>query len=270
MQCRRYQPSPDLEPWLAHCWEWQFRKSHVIPDIFPGTGAEVLFNLGDNISITSDSRLGFSRRFSVNSGGAVLLCPRHTHLSFSASDSIHILSIRLRSASCFELFDIPLEHISDQVLQLDELGISRPSIELVYEQGVGALGCWIRQQLARRPGRELSLMRPIEKLYHGLSYDEFLQLSGISRRTLQRQFRSYIGVDARYFQRTARFQRTLRKLLTGEPLLDTLLDEGYCDQSHFIKNCQFFTQRSPGHLLTSEHMALNHYNPKICKLIGFI
>lgn len=80
----------------------------------------------------------------------------------------------------------------------------------------------------------------------------------------------YIGVDARYFQRTARFQRTLRKLLTGEPLLAALLDEGYCDQSHFIKNCQFFTQRSPGHLLTSEQMALNHYNPQISKLVGFI
>lgn len=113
-------------------------------------------------------------------------------------------------------------------------------------------------------------MRSIENLYHGLSYDEFLQLSGISRRTLQRQFRSYIGVDARYFQRTARFQRALRKLLNGKPLIDTLLDVGYCDQSHFIKNCQFFTQRSPSHLLTPEQMALNHYNPKISKLIGFI
>ncbi|QHB31948.1 AraC family transcriptional regulator [Yersinia canariae] len=270
MQCRRYHPSPDLEPWLAHCWEWRFNKSHVIPEIFPGTGAEILFNLGDNISITSVSRLGFSESFSVNSGAAVLLCPRHAHLSFSASGCIHILSLRLRSASCFELFGIPLEHISDQVLQLDELGISLPAIELVYEQGAGALGQWMRQQLARRPRRELDLLRPIEKLYHGLSYSEFLQLSGISPRTLQRQFRSYIGVDARYFQRTARFQRTLRKLLTGTPLLDTLLDGGYCDQSHFIKSCQFFTQRSPGHLLTPEQMTLNHYNPQISRLAGFI
>lgn len=180
MQCRRYQPSPDLEPWLAYCWEWEFHTSHAIPDIFPGTGAEVLFNLGDNLSITSDSRLGFARRFSVNSGGAVLLCPRQTHLRFSASDRIHILSLRLRSASCFEMFSIPLDHIRDKVIQLEELGISRPPIELMYEQGVDTLGCWIRQQLARRPGRELSLMRPIEKLYHGLSYTEFLHLSGIA------------------------------------------------------------------------------------------
>lgn len=270
MQCRRYNPYPDLKPWLAYCWEWRFHKNRVIPEIFPGTGAEILFNLGENFSITSVSRQGLFQSFFINPGAAILLCPRHTCLRFSASERVHILSLRLRSAAFFEIFGVPLEHICDQVLQLNELGIAPPATEIIYKQGVGVLGHWMRQQLAQRPRRELALSQPIERLYHGLPYTEFRQLLGINPRTLQRRLRCYIGVDARYFQRTARFQRTLRRLLSGTPLLDTLLDEGYCDQPHFNKNCQFFTQRSPGNLLTPEQITLNHYNPQIGRLVGFI
>ncbi|HEM8293716.1 helix-turn-helix domain-containing protein [Providencia vermicola] len=269
MLCRRYQPHPDLQPWLAHCWEWGFNKNHILPEIFPGTGAEILFNLGDDFSITSVSQYGLPQNFLVNQGAAILLSPRYRRLIFSPCNKGHILSLRLRSAAWFEIFNIPLDHICDQVLHLDELGISPPKIELMHKQGAPILGHWIRQELTRQSRRELNLLHPIEKLYRGLPYSEFRQLLDINPRTLQRRLRCYLGVDARYFQRTARFQRTLRRLLSGTPLFDTMLDEGYYDQSHFIKDCQFFTQRSPTNLLAQEQIILNYYNHKIDTLVSF-
>ena len=236
MQCRKYQPAPDLAPWLVQGWEWHLDKNQPMPEIFPGTGAEILFNLGDPLSITSLSQQSLPRTSLVDSGTAVLLCPRYERLRFAANGQIHLLALRLRSSACFDLFGVPLEHICDQVLHLDELGITSPSAEQLLKQGHGVLGHWLRQQLSQQERRDLSLVRSIERLYYGIPSSELQQQLGMSTRTFQRRLRCYIGVDARYFLRTARFQRTLRQLLSGSPLLDTLLAQGYCDQSHFIKN----------------------------------
>lgn len=271
MLCRKYQPAPDLTPWLAQGWEWRFKKSQHIPEIFPGTGAELLFNLGTPLSITNIWQQNSPQQhFIVDSGAAVLLCPRHTRLCFATNGDVHLLALRLRSSACFDLFGIPLEHISDQVIDLNELGVTLPSAEQLIKLGPGTLGHWLRQQLSRRPTRDLALAQAIESLYYGVPGTELQQQLGMNTRTFQRRLRCHIGVDARYFLRTARFQRTLRQLLSGSPLLDTLLAHGYCDQSHFIKSCHFFTQRSPGQLLTLEHKTLNHYSPEVNELAGFL
>lgn len=268
MQCLRYQPAPDLIPWLVHGLEWRLDKNQFIPEIFPGTGAEIIFNMGDALSVTGLSPQDLSRNFSIAPGTATLLCPRYSRLSFTAHGHIHLASLRLRSAACFGLFGIPVEQICDQVLPLSELEVTPPPAEFISQWKGRDLGHWMRQRLSQRPAPDPALVQVIEKLYYGMSGAELQQQLGISARTFQRRLRHYTGVDMRYFQRTARFQRTLRRLLSGAPLFDALLDGGYCDQSHFIKSCQFFTQRSPKYLLTPEHKALNHYNPQVNRLAG--
>ncbi|WP_392551565.1 helix-turn-helix domain-containing protein [Orbus wheelerorum] len=269
MLCRRYRPQPDLAPWLAHCWEWSFNKNDILPEIFPGTGAEILFNLGDNFSITSISQYGLPQNFLVNQGAVILLSPRYSRLIFSTCKQGHILSLRLRSAAWFEIFNIPLDLLCDQVLHLDELGVFPTKAEIILKQGAPILSHWIRQELTNRSRRNINFLQPIEKLYRGIPYSEFRQLLDINTRTLQRRLRCYLGVDARYFQRTARFQRTLHRLSSGTLLFDAMLEEGYYDQSHFIKDCQFFTQRSPTNLLTQEQIIINYYNHEIDTFVSF-
>ncbi|ASX11149.1 hypothetical protein CK627_10330 [Aeromonas dhakensis] len=268
MQCRKFQPAPDLAPWLAQGWEWRLCHSQPMPEIFPGTGAEILFNLGASLTITILSSADLHRTVTVATGVAVLLCPRHARLRFAAHGQTHLLGLRLRSSACFDLFGVPLEQLSDRVLSLDELGIVCPDPQWLMQEGAGALGAWLRQQVARRPPRDLALVRAIERLYYGTPAIELQPQLGMSARTFQRRLRNHLGVDARYFLRTARFQRALRQLLSGAPSLDALLEQGYCDQPHFIKSCHFFTGRSPGQLLTPEHRRLNHYSPQINRPAG--
>ncbi|WP_421159111.1 helix-turn-helix domain-containing protein [Aeromonas dhakensis] len=268
MQCRKFQPAPDLAPWLAQGWEWRLGHPQPMPEIFPGTGAEILFNLGAPLTITILSSADAPRSVTVATGAAVLLCPRHARLRFAAHGQTHLLGLRLRSSACFDLFGVPLEQLSDRVLSLDELGIVCPDPQWLMQEGAGALGAWLRQQVARCPPRDLALVRAIERLYYGTPAIELQLQLGMSARTFQRRLRSHLGVDARYFLRTARFQRALRQLLSGAPSLDALLEQGYCDQPHFIKSCHFFTGRSPGQLLTPEHQRLNHYSPQINRPAG--
>lgn len=268
MQCRKFQPAPDLAPWLAQGWEWRLGQPQPMPEMFPGTGAEILFNLGDPLTITILLSANLPRTVTVATGAAVLLCPRHARLRFAAHGQTHLLGLRLRSPACFDLFGVPLEQLSDRVLSLDELGLVCPDPQWLMQEGAGALGAWLRQQVASRPPRDLALVRAIERLYYGTPAIELQQQLGMSARTFQRRLRRHLGVDARYFLRTARFQRALRQLLSGAPSLDALLEQGYCDQPHFIKSCHFFTGRSPGQLLTPEHRRLNHYSPQINRPAG--
>ena len=268
--CRKFHPAPDLIPWLAQGWEWCLSKDQSVPEIFPGTGAEILFNLGEPITITIHQQQALPRACIVATGKTALLCPRHARLSFTAQGKIHLLGLRLRSSACFDLFGVPLEHLCDLVLSLDELGIATPNVELLIEQGPKALGFWLRQIVFRRREQDQAMIRAIERLYYGVSTADLQLHLGVSMRTFQRRLYKHIGVDARYFLRTVRFQRTLRQLLSGAPLLNTLLEQGYCDQSHFIKSRLFFTERLPKKLLTPEHIALNHYSPLVNRLDGFL
>ncbi|HHQ4927006.1 TPA: helix-turn-helix domain-containing protein [Aeromonas hydrophila] len=268
MQCHRFQPAPDLVPWLAQGWEWRLGHPQPMPEMFPGTGAEILFNLGDPLTITILSSADLPRTVTVATGTAVLLCPRHARLRFAAHGQTHLLGLRLRSSACFDLFGVPLEQLSDRVLSLDELGIVCPDPEWLMQERAGGLGAWLRQQVASRPPRDLALVRAIEQLYYGTPAIELQQQLGMSARTFQRRLHRHLGVDARYFLRTTRFQRALRQLLSGAPSLDALLEQGYCDQPHFIKSCHFFTGRSPGQLLTPEHQRLNHYSLQINRPAG--
>ena len=70
------------------------------------------------------------------------------------------------------------------------------------------------------------------------------------------------GFDAKYFERTARFQSTLRTQLNGTSnnYVDIALDNGYYDQPHFIKEFRYFTGMSPKKYLIKANFMLNHYN----------
>lgn len=79
------------------------------------------------------------------------------------------------------------------------------------------------------------------------SLSELQQTLHISERTFERRFEQYIGISPRLFARICRFQSTLRQL-TGrkyEKLSDVAFDNGYADQSHFIRSFKEFTGFSP-------------------------
>ena len=88
-------------------------------------------------------------------------------------------------------------------------------------------------------------------LYNQRQNSNNLSRAIISSEKSVRQFQNMIkrstGVSPKYFQRTARFQYTLRKLLSNSPnnFLNIALDHGYYDQAHFIKDFKQFTGETP-------------------------
>lgn len=83
-------------------------------------------------------------------------------------------------------------------------------------------------------GRQL----PLKKLQQTLN---------LSERTFQRKFEQCIGIPPRLFSKIAQFQSALGQLRSGNfiKLSDVAYDNGYADQSHFIRDFKKFTGLSP-------------------------
>jgi AraC-like DNA-binding protein len=70
----------------------------------------------------------------------------------------------------------------------------------------------------------------------------------VSQRTFERRFEQYVGIPPKLFARICRFQAALKQLADKEylTLTDVAFDNGYADQSHFIRSFKEFANLCPG------------------------
>jgi AraC-like DNA-binding protein len=69
----------------------------------------------------------------------------------------------------------------------------------------------------------------------------------LSERSFERKFEQYVGISPKLFSRVCRFQASLDQLRSNNytNLSDIAFDNGYADQSHFIKSFKEFAGYSP-------------------------
>lgn len=231
--------------------------------MLPGTGVELLLNFGDALIIeaTQSTRLRF--------GEGMILCPRKSLMRIHTTGKTKVLSIRFRSAGFFTLFGLPLTELSDQFCLAESLlpaALQKQMIDLENNlEKISVLEQWLLQKLSKMANSDTALPWAIDEIYyqhnnHGIA--EIKNQLKCSERTFQRKFKLFTGVDAKYFERTARFQSTLKALLAEQSskYITTALDHGYYDQAHFIKEFKYFTQTTPSEYLTKSNFSLNYYS----------
>lgn len=268
-------PAPALASLVAQFWSITASGGAQLPDYLPGTGAEILLNLADDTELlqTMPDPSGEPVHTRLKAGESVCICPRTTRLKIRSAGEVRLFSIRFRSAGFFSLFRIPLHLVCDRVIPTEELGISLPcalhndshihSHEMLARQ----LQHWLGT-LHRSDVHTTALSHAVDQLYYchrTLSVRDIQQATALSERSFQRHIKQITGVSAKYFTRTARFQATLKHLLqsplSATAYTDTLLTQGYYDQSHFIRDFRHFTGASPGEYLNSHHKRCNFYLP---------
>lgn len=261
---RRSAPSPALADWIAHFWCWQLSAGTPLPTLFPGTGGELLLNLGDPLCIATIplDNPQTANCLIVPKGEAVLLRPRKSRMTFTSQGEIDLLSIRLRSATCFPLLGIAMDELDDVPVSFTDLGLCCAIPELInlsYDMRISRLERWLLAMADRRHLVNTDLVQAVNRLYYGDAFPTVRSQLGITERTMLRRVHQFTGVDARYFCRTARFQRTLRQLLTEGDVLNGAINHGYYDQAHFIKTCRLYTGLTPTELLKLQYRQLNYY-----------
>ena len=73
----------------------------------------------------------------------------------------------------------------------------------------------------------------------------------LNERTFQRIFKKYVGITATQYRRICQFEQSIGQLRGKkfEKITDVAFDNGYADQSHFIRTFKEFTQITPADYL---------------------
>ncbi|WP_051227879.1 helix-turn-helix domain-containing protein [Oceanospirillum beijerinckii] len=255
---------PDyLDPFVRQIWLWQSEISEALPVILPGTGTELIFNLGAPIELTLN---GETRHLYQD---AIIICPRKHRITLSAHSKVRLLSVRFRSSGFYQMFRIPMTELTDHLFSFSECFSSDqlPPIfdpELSNQQCILHLKQWLEQRLEqmKSPNAFSGIVDQVYYRYGGDGLAEIKTQAACSERSFQRKFRLLTGVDARYFSRTARFQHTLKHLLKHKKrhFSDAPGDHTFYDQAHFIKEFRHFTGQPPMEYLKGHHSGLNYYS----------
>ena len=73
----------------------------------------------------------------------------------------------------------------------------------------------------------------------------------LTRRTFQRMFKKYVGISATEYRRICQFQQSFQQVRSKQfdKLSDVATDNGFTDQSHFVRSFREFSSTTPGKYL---------------------
>ncbi|MEX0274587.1 MAG: helix-turn-helix transcriptional regulator [Flavobacteriaceae bacterium] len=108
----------------------------------------------------------------------------------------------------------------------------------------------------------------IDELYYNFdsnTIEDLSQKAHLSLRQFERGFKAQFGITAKEFQKITRFQDVIKNILLNRnsDYLDTILDNGYFDQSHFIKEFKSLTKKTPLEYFTEENFNGHFYHKSI-------
>ncbi len=119
------------------------------------------------------------------------------------------------------------------------------------EKRVHAAESFFRALLPRDDERMRSAMHLVDLTLHEKqikTVDDLSIRAGLTKRTLQRLFREYVGVSPKWVIRRYRLHEVLEALQAGESVdwADLAVRLGYFDQAHLIRDFQVAVGNSPG------------------------
>lgn len=163
------------------------------------------------------------------------------------------------------LFDIDTKKLNDDCADLSKIkgiaienplgALTTPSAIKLKTENIAKF----LSELAREKGMEeyRKIEQAIQMIqdHKGLiAVNELARRLNTTERTLRRKFNHYVGISPKKFAKITQFQTSLDQIATGgySKLTDVVYENGYADQSHFIRNIRKFTGKNPLQLKKSQ------------------
>ncbi|MDT7831656.1 helix-turn-helix transcriptional regulator [Flavobacteriaceae bacterium S356] len=231
------------------------RQEKIIPDGYP----ELIFHYGDPYRININGSWELQEK-------SILAGQIRNYFFLENTGESKMFAIKLQPWIPKELFGAEMPTITDQVIPVQ--GAMLATLKVVQNIAVSSISFndkvsqiedwfdrfvldkdlsmkyWVVQKMIGEKG-SISL-KQLQEEYH------------IGERSLERYFKTYIGLPPKFYARIIRFSYIFQLVQEKEiDWSDIVYRAGYYDQSHFIKNFQEFTGEDPSKYGFSEKNMAN-------------
>lgn len=254
MTYREFIPGNRLGPYVKCFYYIEHEENVIVNDRAFAMGCmEFMFNIGDG-SFETGRGMNYSRTPKAELWGQII-----RPLNYRSLGRNKLVGVRFYPHTAALFLQDPISSFNDDVT--DVIAVEGNDAEVLHER-LGNLSN-LKEQfqllekflVARldRLEKKIHKFRLVNSVIEEMKQDEFFSnindvafRHGISSRYLQTLFLDYTGLTPKLYQKITRFQKSL--FLTGQK--NTTLTEiayacGYFDQSHFVRDFKFFTEKTP-------------------------
>jgi AraC-like DNA-binding protein len=237
----RRQPSPDLRPFVEHYWivTWDLRgQESYTQEILPYPCAHLVFDAA------------YTRIYGVMTG----------KFARKLEGCGHVLGVKFWPAGFYPFYRRPMSLLTDRTASFEEVfGAGGDALEtaILTQTDEDAMVALAERFLCQRlpvPDERIGALNQIVACIAAereiTSVDDALarcDAAQMSRRTLQRLFRAYIGVGPKWVIRRFRLHEAAGRIDSGGSVdwARVALELGYSDQTHFIKDFKAIVGKTP-------------------------
>ncbi|WP_203256596.1 helix-turn-helix domain-containing protein [Hyunsoonleella ulvae] len=261
-----YKPTSFLSKYIDRFYFFEKKSPNYfeLPEVMPGTGLELVFYLDTPLSV-NNKRL--PKAHSV--------CPRKMFM-FDKEKNVSFISVRFKSGAFRHFCSLPFSELNDSYYSVQTLWKQKG------DQLLNKLETCVNPQ-SKIKEIELFLIDVfntyhkkendkwdaiIDELYYNFNSNTIETISkkaNLSLRQFERGFKKQFGITAKEFQKITRFQNVIKQLLLDKnpDYLNTVLENGYFDQSHFIREFKSLTQQTPSEYFTTKNFKSHFYHKSI-------
>jgi AraC-like DNA-binding protein len=266
MKFERVLPRAELTTLVDSYWVVQHDSLEVVTQkIIPDGFLEIIFHFGDPY------RINLSGQWNAQSP-CLLAGQLSKHFFLENTGRTDMLGIKFRPPALTHLFALSMHNFTDRVVNLHE---ALPGTWQDLEQKLSEANAPDRIALVEShllkissppPDRDHPIERAINEIFlrKGLiTVEEITVLLNLSERTVQQLFKKYVGLSPKLYSRIIRFATVFEVMKTQPPAwMDVVVQAGYYDQSHFIRNFKDFTGEDPGSYGFEGHTLANFFMRK--------
>lgn len=236
----RVVPSADLAESIEHFWwvSWVLELPFVT-ETLPHPSVHVVFErdaVGTRAEVTGIHKSRWSRELAGKG---------------------HAFGVKFRPAAFHPLYGAPVARLAGRVVGIETIfgtAGARLAEELVevstFERYVERLTPFLRERVGPLPVEALRLRDLVERLAIDrslLRVEDAADVLRLDVRSLQRQFRHWVGATPKWVIQRYRLHEAAERLLEPVPpsLAELALDLGYADQAHFSRDFTRMVGRTP-------------------------
>ncbi len=195
---------------------------------------------------------------------------RREFISIDAGQNSEMLVIRFKSGGAYPFLQFPLQEITDQVVELDNIW-GRKFFDLREQlhniRSIPQRFARVEQFLHQRLGDICApdpciayAVNAIRNTQTALSIKHLREQVGYSHKHFIHLFEKHTGTTPKYFSRIMKFQRILQRLETQQSIQwsQIALQCGYYDQAHFINEFRHFSGINPSAYLGEKGEYINY------------